>query len=116
MNAEAFPLTKTRSRAKVVKAPRVEDPKHLAYIAGLPCVVPGCHRRSTVHHLRCQGSRAAAGRRAGDDESIPACWEHHQGDTGVHKIGERAFWRALGVDPLALAARLWAESHGKEMP
>lgn len=116
MNAEVFPLLKTRSRAKIEKAPRVENPKHLAYVASLPCAVPGCRRASMVHHLRCQGSGAAAGRRSGDSEAVGLCHEHHQGDTGVHKLGERAFWRALGIDPLALAARLWVESHGEELP
>lgn len=113
---DTLPISKLRSRSQVRRVARVLDKKHLAYVASLGCCVPGCREVATVHHLRCQGSTAAAGRKAGDDEAVNLCHEHHQGDTGVHNLGERAFWRALKIDPLALAARLWIESHAGEMP
>ncbi len=116
MSDDGMLLSKTRSRPRERRQRRVTDAKHLAYVASLPCVVPGCHQAATVHHLRCEGSTAAAGRKSGDDEAVPACAEHHQGDSGVHKIGERRFWSVLGIDPIKLAARLWAESRAGEMP
>lgn len=116
MSEHVFPLAKTRSRARERRTRRVTDKQHLAYVASLPCCVPGCRGRATVHHLRCLGSTAASSRRSGDDESVPLCQEHHQGDTGVEAIGERKFWPPLGIDPLALAAELWRQSHGGEMP
>lgn len=114
--SECFPLAKTRSRPRERRSRRVTDREHLGYVAAQPCCVPGCLRPATVHHLRCLGSSAAAGRRSGDDECVPLCREHHQGDTGVEALGERKFWAMLGIEPLKLAARLWRESHGKEMP
>lgn len=116
MSEHVFPLAKTRSRARERRTRRVTDKQHLAYVASLPCAVPGCRGRATVHHLRCLGSDACAGRRSSDPFATPLCVEHHQGDTGVHKLGEAAFWPALGIDPLALAAELWRQSHGGEMP
>lgn len=113
---DSLPLAKTRSRPLVRRQRRVVAPNHLAYVASLPCCVCGKEPPSTVHHLRCLGSSAAAGRRAGDDETLPLCAEHHQGDTGVHKRGEITFWMLRGIVPLVLAARLWAESHGEAMP
>lgn len=109
-------LEKTRSRPRHRRRRRVVDPAHLAYVASLPCCVPGCGHPSTVHHLRCLGSTAAAGRKSGDDEAVPLCREHHQGNTGVHRFGEAQFWLQHGIAPLALAARLWAESHAGGMP
>lgn len=111
MKADVFPLPKTRSRPRERRQRRVTDANHLGHVANQPCCVPGCRRKATVHHLRCLGSSAAAGRRSGDDETVPLCHEHHQGDTGVEAIGERKFWPMHGIDPLAFAARLWRESH-----
>lgn len=109
------PLSKQRSRPLAKKPRRLTCSDHLAYLATLPCAACGA-RPVTIHHLRCQGSTAAAGRRAGDHEAVGLCHAHHQGDAGVHKLGERAFWALHGIDPLALAARLWAESRGNPMP
>lgn len=114
--SEVFPLLKTRSRPLVKRARRLVCKGLLGFIAEQPCAVPGCRYRATVHHLRCAGSTAAAGRRSGDDEAVPLCAEHHQGDTGVHKVGEAAFWSALGIDALALAGRLRAEFERGGMP
>jgi hypothetical protein len=116
MKADTLPISKLRSRPRERRQRRVTDPGHLAYVASLPCCVPGCGRRATVHHLRCLGSSAAAGRRSGDDETVPLCHEHHQGDTGVEAIGERKFWPMHGIVPLVLAARLRAESRAGAMP
>lgn len=44
----------------------------------------------------------------GDDTAVPLCWDHHTGPAGVHRVGERAFWPAHGIDPLAVAERMWA--------
>ncbi len=47
---------------------------------------------------------------------LPLCPWHHQGDIGVHKLGEATFWTIHGIEPLALAARLYAESRAGGMP
>lgn len=37
------------------------------------------------------------GQRAKDAEAIPLCWEHHQGATGYHGLGKRAFEAQYGL-------------------
>lgn len=48
------------------------------------------------------------------DFTVPLCrWGHHLATSrsGVHATGnEREWWAARGIDPITLAARLWAES------
>ncbi len=113
-------LEKTRSRPKQRRARRVVDKKHLGYIGSLPCGVCGAPGPSEVHHLRTSASTACAGRKSGDDETVPLCGMdgHHRGRQGVHSwpSGEDGFWIAHGIDGDALAARLWVESHGGNMP
>lgn len=116
MTREVFPIPKTSSRPRERRQRRSTAAHHLAYVASLPCCIAGCGKRSTVHHLRCLGSDAAAGRRSSDRFAVPLCSDHHQGNAGVHRHGEAAFWPGHGIDPLALAARLWRESHGEPMP
>lgn len=118
MKAVVLPILKTRSRPRERRQRRVTDKAHLGFVASLQCCVPFCQAAPVhVHHLRCHGAGASAGKKSGDDKTVPLCgaW-HHQGDLGVHKIGEEAFWSIHGIDPLALAAKLWAASHGSEMP
>ena len=111
-----IPKTSSRSRAK--KPRRLECRAHLEYVASQPCAVPGCNGPANVHHLRIPGADHAAGRRSGDNFAVPVCKAHHQGVGGIHHFGrESVWWRGVGVDPLALAARLWAESRaGGVMP
>jgi hypothetical protein len=40
------------------------------------------------HHPR---TGVGAARKAPDADGIPLCWEHHQGSTGVHGMGRKAF-------------------------
>jgi hypothetical protein len=114
-------LLKTRSRPLVKRERRMEFSDHLAYVASLGCCVPGCGAPASVHHLRVAGTDAAAGRRSSDRWAVPVCHRHHQGQGGIHHSGhqavaEWAWWARIGIDPLALAERLWAESHAWVMP
>ena len=104
-------LEKTRSRRLVPKEGRVRDRAHMARLAGLACSVPGCKTRSIqVHHLTCGPEAKARGLKAGDCWTVPVCVRHH-GE--LHGRGdEREWWAALGIDPIALAGALWAESRG----
>ncbi|CAH2606275.1 conserved protein of unknown function (plasmid) [Rhodovastum atsumiense] len=108
---ECFPLAKTRSRRRAPRQRRVRSCPHLAYVASLPCAVPWCRSCDiTVHHLT-HAEPKARGLKASDAATVPLCVEHHLGRTGVHHRGdERAWWESIGVDAIALAARLWAAS------
>ena len=49
------------------------------------------------------------GRKVSDKFAVPICRLHHR---ELHRRGnERAWWQSQGIDPLALAATLWARTH-----
>jgi hypothetical protein len=54
------------------------------------------------------------GLRAGDQFTVPLCrWKHHSETSanGVHHAGREAdWWKALNIDPVMIAGRLWAET------
>lgn len=71
---------------------------HKSRVAELGCILclrlgiydtPAC-----LHHIR-EGQGMS--QRASDWEVIPLCREHHQGDTGIHGLGRRAFVKRYGV-------------------
>jgi hypothetical protein len=49
------------------------------------------------------------GRKVGDKFTVPVCRIHHR---ELHRRGdERAWWDKQGLDPLPIAAALWAKTH-----
>jgi hypothetical protein len=49
------------------------------------------------------------GRRVSDRFTVPICRLHHR---ELHRRGnERAWWQKQGIDPLVVAASLWAKTH-----
>lgn len=78
--------------------------RHLARIAGLPCIL--CELldqpqtgRTTVHHIR-EGQGMS--QRASHWLAVPLCRECHQGHLGIH--GDRTLLRIANVDELDLLA------------
>lgn len=75
-----------------------DERQHKDRLAAMGCMV--CRRLFgitdspvTLHHQR--GGRVGWGK--GDYRTlIPLCWEHHQGDSGVHGLGTKAFARFYG--------------------
>ena len=76
-----------------------------------------CGRSATVHHVTGHADRA--GRFARSHRRVaPLCCEHHQtvrdpkaaDPVSVEGLGHRGFYLKFGVDLLAAADRLWAES------
>ena len=55
-----------------------------------------------VHHRR---TGTGAGRRAPDDETAPLCPAHHEGQSGLHGMGRKAFESAYGVTEMELINR-----------
>ena len=48
------------------------------------------------------------GRKVSDRFTVPVCRLHHR---ELHRRGdERAWWRSRGIDPLPIAATLWART------
>lgn len=52
-----------------------------------------------VHHRR---TGTGAGKRAAHTDTVPLCFEHHVGGSGIHGMGRKAFERAYGVTELEL--------------
>jgi len=64
-----------------------------------------CGRKpSDPHHLRFTQPRAL-GRKVSDEFVAPLCRIHHR---AVHRVSdERAWWKQVGTDPVAVARKLW---------
>jgi hypothetical protein len=90
----------------IPKPPRRRDKKHLRFVGSQPCLICG-RAPSDSHHLRFSQPRAL-GRKVSDEFTVPLCRSHHR---SVHATGtEMKWWDDLGVDPLPIAQKLWAET------
>jgi hypothetical protein len=86
---------------------RERDRDHLRFVAAQPCLVCG-RTPSDPHHIKFAEQRAM-GRRVSDRFTVPICRLHHR---ELHRRGnERAWWQKQGIDPLVIAASLWAKTH-----
>jgi hypothetical protein len=91
------------------RQPRVRDPGFLAFIRKQPCV--HCGQASQACHIR-SGSRQHGKPSTGMQEKpsdrwcVPMCRSCH-GEQ--HSQNELEFWKSRGVDPFALAVKLYAK-------
>ena len=72
--------------------------EYMGKVAQLPCAICGVYGVH-VHHLR---TGVGMGRRASDFDTMPLCPEHHQGMTGFHGMGRKAWERHHGITELQL--------------
>jgi ERF superfamily len=90
-----------------ISAPRrYRSREHLRYVIAQPCLF--CARKpSDAHHLRFMQPRAL-GRKTSDEFVVPLCRTHH---SAAHRAAnEQAWWKAIGIDPVKVAHKLWKES------
>jgi len=79
--------------------------RHMGKVAALGCAV--CRAMglgatpAQCHHIR-EGQGAS--QRAPDMLVIPLCPEHHQGDSGIHKLGASEFKRRYRLTELDILA------------
>jgi len=86
---------------------RERDRDHLRFVASQPCLVCG-RTPSDAHHIKF-GEQQAMGRKVSDRFAVPICRLHHR---ELHRRGnERVWWQNQGIDPLVVAATLWASKH-----
>jgi hypothetical protein len=91
----------------ISKPVRERDRNHLRFVASQPCLVCG-RGPSDAHHLKFAEQRMM-GRKVSDKFTVPICRLHHR---ELHRRGdERAWWGKQGIDPLPIAAALWARTH-----
>jgi hypothetical protein len=88
---------------------RLRDSAHLQFVGSLPCLVCG-RAPSQAHHLRFAQPRAL-GSKVSDEWTVPLCILHHR---ALHDFGaEEKWWEQMGINALAEAEKLWAQSHGR---
>jgi len=105
-----------------LRNPRHRDNAHLAFVRQQPCCVcpPGSNRRAEAAHIRmacpARGKRPTGMQEKPSDMwTVPLCPYHHRiGVDSQHANNERAWWTLRGIDPFAIALRLWDLSGGAE--
>lgn len=79
------------------------NPRYLARIRSLPCVICGSRRNVEAAHTGQHGM----GRKSADKTAVPLCARHHRtGEDSYHSLGARAFQRHHSVDLAEIAAFL----------
>ncbi len=101
----AFALSTGRKR------PRVHSATHLEWLRTLPCAVTGGAPVEAAH-IR-YGDMTYGKRETGKSEKPDDKWclplspvEHRK----QHAMNEREYWRSVGIDPLLVALKLWANT------
>lgn len=72
--------------------------EYMGKVAQLPCAICGIHGVH-VHHIR---TGIGMGRRASNFDTLPLCPEHHQGKSGIHGMGRKAWELHHGITELQL--------------
>ena len=82
---------------------RYRNKYYLRFVATQACLICG-RKPSDPHHLRFTQPRALS-RKVSDEFAVPLCRGHHR---EAHRSGnERAWWKAVGIEPVKVARRLW---------
>lgn len=93
------------------KKPRLKDAGHLAFIRTLPSLVPGREPVEAAHIRYADDTYAKRGsglqQKPHDCWAVPLAADQHRLQ---HAGGERAYWERIGIDPIIIAAFLYAHS------
>lgn len=92
---------KGKSKTKEIE----RAPDHLALIRQCPCLSCGAERCDAAHVRMSDGptKQNATGKKPPDSYTVPLCHKCHMEQ---HRVGEKAFWQKLDIDPLAIARKL----------
>ena len=81
----------------------VRNPRYLAWIRTLPCMVCGARRGIEASHTGPHG----LGQKSPDTSAIPLCARHHRtGKDSYHKLGPRKFAELHNLDIPAIVLKL----------
>ena len=75
--------------------------EHMSKVASLGCLV--CQRPANVHHIRPIG--LGIGNRSSHYETIPLCYDHHQGKFSIHNC-KKEFEAMYGTEKQLLQKTL----------
>ena len=91
---------------------RIRSKEHLRFVARQPCVICG-RTPAHAHHVRYAQPKGVA-LKVSDEFTVPLCATHHGQN---HTTGdERRWWHERKIDPIAVAADLWARSPTRRPP
>jgi hypothetical protein len=100
------------------KGPNAVEKRHFDRVASLGCLV--CGGEATLHHVTGYADRMGRLPRS-HERVVPLCQVHHQAvwdsasmPVSVERLGHRGFYQEHGIDLLAEAERLWADSEAME--
>jgi hypothetical protein len=89
------------------------DPDYLAMVRQCPCLCCGMEPSEAAHVRFASaafGKASGLGKKPDDRFSAPLCAGCHRlGRDAQHNRGEQAFWHALGINPLIVCERLYAQ-------
>lgn len=108
------PRPERKKKLQMGRKPRQRDSSHLEAIRQCPCVKCGIDPAGEAAHVRItrEGKPIAGiGNKPDDAWTTPLCHDHHMEQ---HSVGEISFWAEVGIDPLKLAAKLYAVSPNTE--
>lgn len=119
--ARRTPLRPVNPERKTAAFLRAYGEVHHHFVRGHPCVVLA--DAEPAKRTRCRGpveaahavGRGMGGARGDKRDLFPACRRHHNEQDGREPcpnggVGREAFVESYGVDPIEVAARLWAAS------
>lgn len=98
------------------KRPRLHKEDHLSFVRQLPCLVCGVNAPNEAAHVRYgslrHGKRSTGlGEKPSDQWAVPLCAkDHREGPDAQHLSNEEHWWKLRGIDPLVVAALLYANS------
>lgn len=97
---------RARAEQQRQREPKRPDANHGALIRQLPCLRCGVEPCGEGAHVK-----KGLGHWRPPHRLVPLCPGCHRIDADAqHKIGEEAFWSALGIDPVKVAKRLFEAS------
>lgn len=106
-------LRRAPIKVKPRRTPLAAERRHLHRVAGMGCLV--CGGESTVHHVTSDGFKRLS---RTHERVVPLCPRHHMIQFGpkesVEALGHAGFEATYGIDLLAAATVLWAQSQEAE--
>lgn len=89
------------------------DPDYLAMVRQCPCLKCGMEPSEAAHVRYASasfGKASGLSKKPNDRHSVPLCSGCHRLDRDAqHSRGEKMFWAELGINPLIVAEKLYAQ-------
>lgn len=105
-------ITATTASRRGLAEPRGGDRAYLALVRQLPCLKCGSEPCEPAHvrfASAAYGKASGLGKKPDDRWAVPLCaGDHLLARDAQHNRNEQAFWAELGINPLAVAAALYA--------